>query len=53
MFLFHVCLYSTVLFAPYILVNTCWEKAVLLALLRVMFPCDLITLPFGFSGQVW
>ena len=53
MFLFQVCLYYTVLFVPCVLVNTCWEKAARLVLVRVMFPYDFITFPFGFSGQVW
>ena len=45
MFLFQVCPFYTVLFVPCILVNTCWEKADLLALLRVMLPCVFVTFP--------
>ena len=46
LFIFHVCLYYTVLFVPYGLVFTCWERADLLALLYVMFSCVFVTLPY-------
>ena len=39
--MFHVCLYYTVLSVPSSLVITCGERSDLLALLCVMFPCDL------------
>ena len=32
---------------------TLWERAGLLALLCVMFPCVFVTFPYGVSGQVW
>ena len=35
------------------LVVTCSERAVLLALLYVMFSCVFVTLRFGELGQVW
>ena len=36
------------------LVVICWERASLLALLNVMFSCELFfTFPFGVLGQVW
>ena len=35
------------------LVVTCWERADLLALLCVMFYCDLVDFPCGVLGQVW
>ena len=38
LFIFHVCLYYTVLSIPCSLVSTCWERADFLALLCVMFP---------------
>ena len=37
LFMFHVCLYHTVLSGPCSLVITCWESADLLALLSVIF----------------
>ena len=43
LFMFHVCLYSTVLFVPCSLVVTCWERADLLALLYVMCSCIFVT----------
>ena len=42
-----------VLFVPCGLVITCWERADLLALLRVMFSCVFVTFPYGDLGQVW
>ena len=41
LFIFQVCFYYSVLSAPCSLVITCWEKADLLALFCVMFPCFL------------
>ena len=35
------------------LVATCWERAILLALLNVMFSCVFITFQCGILGQVW
>ena len=35
------------------LVVTCWERAGLLAHLCVMFPCVIVTFPYGVLGQVW
>ena len=52
LFMFHVCLCCTVLSVPYSLVITCWERADLLALLFVMFPCVFVTFPYGVSTWV-
>ena len=41
LFMFHVCLYYTVLSVPCSLMITSWKRADLLALLCVMFPCVL------------
>ena len=41
LFMFHDCLYYTVLSVPCSLVITCWERAGLLALLCVVFSCVL------------
>ena len=41
LFMFHVCLYYTVLSGACSLVTTCWKQADLFALLWVMFPCVL------------
>ena len=38
---------------PCSLVFTCWEKADLLALFCVMFPCVFATFPYSVLGQVW
>ena len=35
------------------LVVTCWERAGLLSLVRVMFSCVFIVFPCGVLGQVW
>ena len=43
LFMFHVCLYYTILSFPYIFVITCLERADLLALLCVICPCVLVT----------
>ena len=51
--MFQVCLNYTVLYVPCSLVVTYWERADLLALLCVMFPCVFVTFPYGVSGQVW
>ena len=53
LFMFHACLYYTVLSVPCSLVITCWESTGLLALLCVMFPCVFATFPYGFSGKMW
>ena len=53
LFMFHICLYYTVLPVPCSLVITCWERVDLLALLCVIFPCVFATFPYGVSGQVW
>ena len=37
---------------PCSLVITCWERADLLALLYVVFPCVFVTFPYGVPGQV-
>ena len=41
------------MFVPFSLVVTCWERAVLLALLYVMFSCAFVTFAYGVLGQVW
>ena len=51
--MFHACLYYTVFSVPCNLVITCWEKAGLLALLCVTFPCVFVTFPYGVSGKVF
>ena len=53
LFMFHVCLYYTVLSVPCSLEITCWERAELLALMCVTFPCVFVTFPYGILGQVW
>ena len=35
------------------LVITCWERADLLALLCVVYPCVYVVFPNGVPGQVW
>ena len=32
---------------------TCWERADLLALLYVKFPCVFVTFPYSVLGEVW
>ena len=32
---------------------TCWERADILALLCVMFPCVFVTFQYGVSGKMW
>ena len=49
---FSICLYYAVVSVPCSLVNTCWERADLLALLRVMFSYGFVTLSYGVSFQV-
>ena len=44
----HVCLYYTVSSAPCSFVIICWERADLLALLCVMFPCIFVTFSLWF-----
>ena len=44
-------LYYTVLSVPCSLVVTCLERADLLALLCVMFPCDFVTFTYGVSDH--
>ena len=52
--MFHVCLYySLVLSVASSIVVTCWERADLLTVLCVMFPCVFVTFPYGVLGQVW
>ena len=34
-------------------VVTCWERSILLALLKVMVYCVFVILPCGVLGQVW
>ena len=41
-----------VLSVPCSTVIACWEMADPLALLCVMFSCDLVTFPYGVLGQV-
>ena len=50
LFMFHVCLYYTVLCVPCSLVITCWERVGLLAILCVMFSSYFVTFPYGVSG---
>ena len=50
---FRVCLCFTILSFTCHLVVTCKERADLLALLYVMFPCVFVTCPYGALGQVW
>ena len=45
LFMFHICLYYAVSSIPCSLVITCGERADLLAVLCVMFPCVLATFP--------
>ena len=51
--MYHVCLCYAVMSVPCSLVITCWERADLLTLLCVMFPCVFVTFPYGVPGQVW
>ena len=44
--------YDIVLSVRCSLVITCWERADLLALLCVIFPCVFVTFPYGVSIQV-
>ena len=53
LFMFHVCLYHTVLSVPCSLAVICWERADLFPLLSVMFPSAFVTFPYGISGQMW
>ena len=50
--MFRVCLCYTVSSVPCSLVDTCWERADLLASC-VMFSCVCVTFPYGVLGQVW
>ena len=52
MYTFSFCPY-TVWSVPSSLVNNCLERADLMALLDVMFLCDVVTFPYGVSGQMW
>ena len=52
LFMFHACLYYTVLSVPCSLVISCLERADLLALLSVMFSCVLFTFPFSVSSKL-
>ena len=49
--MFYVCFNSTVLFVPCSLVISCWERADLLALLCVIFPCVFVIFPYGVLSQ--
>ena len=53
LFVFRVCLCHTVLYVPCRLVDTCWGRALLLALLYVMFSCVFVTFPYDVLGQAW
>ena len=50
---FTLVLIYTVVSVPCSLVRTRWERAGLLAILRVMFPCVFVTFPYGVLGRVW
>ena len=52
-FTFRVCLCHTVLSVLCSVVVTCWERADILALLCVMFPCVCVSSPYGSMCQVW
>ena len=52
LFMFHVCLYHTVMSIHCSLVVTCRERANLLALFCVMFTCIFVTFPYGVLSQV-
>ena len=45
--------YQTVLPVPCSLVDACWERADLLALLCVVLSLVFVTFPYGVLGQVW
>ena len=47
----HVCLCNTVLSVSCSLVITCWERADLLAVSIMTFPC--VTFPYGVLVKVW
>ena len=49
--MFHVC--HAFLSVHCSLVVACWERAVLLAFLYLMFYCVSVTYPCGVLGQVW
>ena len=49
----HVYLYYTVLSVPCSRVITCCERAGLLPLSSVMFPCVFVTFKYEASGQMW
>ena len=53
LYMFHVCIYYTIVSFPCSLVFTCCELAALLALLCVVFSCAFVTFPYGVPGQVW
>ena len=50
--LFVFCLSLTVLSVPCSIVDSCWKRAYLLALLCVMFSCVVMNYPYGVLGQV-
>ena len=52
-FMFHVCLCYTVMYVPCSLWVIRQERADLLALLCVMFPCVFVAFNYGVSGRVW
>ena len=51
--MFTVYLCYAVLFVPYSLEITYWERADLLALLCVVFSCIFVIFPYGVPGQAW
>ena len=54
LFMFHVCLYYTVMSVPCTLEITFWERTDLLALSSVMFPCVfIIFVIWCVWGRVW
>ena len=52
-FMYHVCLFYSVMFVPCSLVIACWEWANLFVLLCVIFLCVLPTFPYGVSRYMW
>ena len=48
-----ICVWHAVLSVPFGQIVTCWEKADLLARLRVMFSCVFVPFPYVVMGQVW
>ena len=50
LFVFYAC--HAVLSVPCSHVVTCWERAVILALVFVIFSCVIVTFPYGVLGQL-